>query len=141
VIVCIRQCPATCLPRSGGRCAARPLPGRGLLHGNVDVFLPVQIRKRLKNLQPSRLAAAARCDATVEADFSRRQNGSSLSAGIIFFVPRQRNAALSLAPVAAYVSQHYTRVGTLQNGMSVWKPNAVKPLLQLNAIRNHRLTR
>jgi hypothetical protein len=102
-----------------------PCLDEGYYMGNVDVFLPVQIQEKIEELaahpgSPLLLDG----DATVEADFSRQDRMALLYLlESSFFVPRQRNAALSLAPVAAYVSQHYTRVGTLQNGMSVWKPN------------------
>jgi hypothetical protein len=102
-----------------------PCTDTGYYMGDINVVTPAQIQSKIDELaaHPD-TPLLLRPGATPQASFAARQDKMSSLYGSegSFFVPRQRNPSLSLAPVAAYVVEHYRRQATLENGITVWIP-------------------
>jgi hypothetical protein len=102
-----------------------PCTDTGYYMGDINVVTPAQIQSKIDELaaHPD-TPLLLRPGATPQASFAARQDKMASLHGAegSFFVPRQRNPSLSLAPVAAYVVEHYRRQATLENGITVWIP-------------------
>lgn len=96
--------------------------------GQANLFLPAQIQQKIDELTAHPNAPLLLAGTSLETAFLRSDNMDMLY-GIegAYFVPVQRHAPLSLAPLVSYISEHYVRTKTLDNDeYSIWEPKAVQ---------------
>lgn len=99
-----------------------PCFDNGYFLGQENVFLPSQVQRKIDELAAYPGTPLLLTGASLQTAFPAKDSMDMLY-GLegSFYVPRQRNPSLSLAPLAQYISGHYISTTTL-DGYTVWEP-------------------